>query len=154
MAIYNTKDEPVSETKLKRLLSMKGEGKTIPEGTTIFYTDRKTKKVKKFVKRAGRATPRTEDFMFDTGRVGDMKKSDINQKGNINAPRTFKVFEDGKSRKGTDLEFLRDREKEIKVKKDPPKPRDPNESGPRKAGGISIDYRKRQGGMFNRMRKK
>ena len=148
MAIYNTKDEPVSETKLKELLSMKGVGKTIPEGTTIFYKDRKTKEVKKIVKRVGgRATPRTEDARGDTGRVGDMKESDIKQKGNINAPRTFKVFEDGKSRKGTDLEFLRDRRKEMKIKTGKSKP----DTVPpfRKAGGISIDYRKRKGGLFS-----
>ena len=150
MASYNTKDEPVSETMLGRLLSMEGIGKTIPEGTTIFYKDRKTKKVKKIVKTvSGRAIPRTEDFRGDTGRVGDMKKSDIKQKGNINAPRTFKVFEDGKSRKGTDLEFLRDRRKEMKIKKDRPKPAPPEKPGPRKAGGISIDYRKRKGGLFS-----
>ena len=150
MAIYNTKDEPVSETMLGRLLSMEGIGKTIPEGTTIFYKDRKTKKVKKIVKTvSGRAIPRTEDFRGDTGRVGDMKKSDIKQKGNINAPRTFKVFEDGKSRKGTDLEFLRDRRKEMKITPTYDIPRDPGRPGPRKAGGISIDYRKRKGGLFS-----
>tara|TARA_R100000329_G_C7427736_1_gene150363 strand:+ start:55 stop:501 length:447 start_codon:yes stop_codon:yes gene_type:complete len=148
MASYNTKDEPVSETMLGRLLSMEGIGKTIPEGTTIFYKDRKTKEVKKIVKRVGgRATPRTEDARGDTGRVGDMKESDIKQKGNINAPRTFKVFEDGKSRKGTDLEFLRDRRKEMKIKTGKSKP----DTVPpfRKSGGISIDYRKRKGGLFS-----
>jgi hypothetical protein len=76
-----------------------------------------------------------------------MKESDIKQKGNINAPRTFKVFEDGKSRKGTDLEFLRDRRKEMKIKRGKSKP----DTVPpfRKAGGISIDYRKRKGGLFS-----
>ena len=46
MSVYNTKKDPVSETKLKELISRKGDGEFVPEGTTIFYTDRKTKKVK------------------------------------------------------------------------------------------------------------
>ena len=47
-----------------------------------------------------------------------MDKSDIDTKGNINSPRTFKVFEDGKSRKGTDLEFLREMRKESQKAKE------------------------------------
>ena len=111
MSVYNTKDTPVSETKLRELLSMKGDGEAVPEGVSIFYTDRKTKKVKKVEKKVGgRATPRTFDTR-DTDKVGSMDKSDIDTKGNIKSPRTYKVYEKGEARKGTDLEFLRKRRK-------------------------------------------
>ena len=117
MSVYNTKDTPVSETKLNELLSMKGEGEAVPEGVSIFYTDRKTKKVKKVEKKVGgRATPRTFDKR-DTDKVGSMDKSDIDTKGNINSPRTFKVYENGKARKGTDLEYLRKKRDKQKITK-------------------------------------
>ena len=113
MSVYNTKKDPVSETKLKELISRKGDGEFVPEGTTIFYTDRKTKKVKKIVKRVGgKPTPRTFDRR-DTDKVGSIK-SDTDDEGNIKSPRTFKVFENAKSRKGTDIEFLRERRKKQK----------------------------------------
>ena len=117
MSVYNTKDTPVSETKLRELLSMKGDGEAVPEGVSIFYTDRKTKKVKKVEKKVGgRATPRTFDTR-DTDKVGSMDKSDIDTKGNINSPRTFKVYENGKARKGTDLEYLRKKRDKQKITK-------------------------------------
>ena len=122
MSVYNTKDTPVSETKLNELLSMKGDGEAVPEGVSIFYTDRKTKKVKKVEKKVGgRATPRTFDKR-DTDKVGSMDKSDIDTKGNINSPRTFKVYENGKARKGTDLEYLRKKRGNQKITKTPPTP--------------------------------
>ena len=122
MLVYNTKDTPVSETKLNELLSMKGEGEAVPEGVSIFYTDRKTKKVKKVEKKVGgRATPRTFDKR-DTDKVGSMDKSDIDTKGNINSPRTFKVYEKGEARKGTDLEYLRKKRDKQKITKTPPTP--------------------------------
>ena len=122
MSVYNTKDTPVSETKLNELLSMKGEGEAVPEGVSIFYTDRKTKKVKKVEKKVGgRATPRTFDKR-DTDKVGSMDKSDIDTKGNINSPRTFKVYEKGEARKGTDLEYLRKKRDKQKITKTPPTP--------------------------------
>tara|TARA_R110000796_G_scaffold5016_3_gene19010 strand:+ start:4141 stop:4614 length:474 start_codon:yes stop_codon:yes gene_type:complete len=122
MSVYNTKDTPVSETKLNELLSMKGAGEAVPEGVSIFYTDRKTKKVKKVEKKVGgRATPRTFDKR-DTDKVGSMDKSDIDTKGNINSPRTFKVYEKGEARKGTDLEYLRKKRDKQKITKTPPTP--------------------------------
>jgi len=122
MSVYNTKDTPVSETKLRELLSMKGDGEAVPEGVSIFYTDRKTKKVKKVEKKVGgRATPRTFDTR-DTDKVGSMDKSDIDTKGNINSPRTFKVYEKGEARKGTDLEYLRKKRDKQKITKTPPTP--------------------------------
>ena len=131
MSVYNTKDNPVSETKLKELISRKGDGQVVPEGTTIFYTDRKTKKVKKFVKRVGgKPTPRTFDRR-DTDKVGSIK-SDIDDEGNIKSPRTFKVFENGKSRKGTDIEFLRKMRQESQ------------KAGERKKKREAEDFRKKE----------
>ena len=127
MSVYNTKDNPVSETKLKELISRKGEGEVVPEGTTIFYKPdfvlkdgikvKNTTKVEKFVKRVGgKPTPRTFDRR-DTDKVGSIK-SDTDDEGNIKSPRTFKVFENGKSRKGTDIEFLRKMRKESQKAKE------------------------------------
>jgi hypothetical protein len=130
MSVYNTKDTPVSVTKLKELLSTKGDGKAVPEGVTIWYKERlldrdgqemgyQIKKVEKKV--GGRATPRTFDKR-DTDKVGSMNKSDIDTKGNIKSPRTFKVYENGKARKGTDLEYLRKRRGKQKITKPPTPP--------------------------------
>lgn len=119
MSVYNTKDTPVSVTKLKELLSTKGDGKAVPEGVTIWYKERLLDRdgqevgfrIKKRVKKVGgRATPRTFDKR-DTDKVGSMDKSDIDTEGNIKSPRTYKVYEKGKARKGTDLEFLREMRK-------------------------------------------
>jgi len=160
MSVYNTKDTPVNLRKLDELLSMKGDGEDVSEGTTIWYKvplrDKDGQEVgfriKKQVKKVGgRATPRTSDKR-DTDKVGSMDKSDIDHEGNIKSPRTFKVYEDGESRKGTDLEFLRKKRKKQKIKTGKTRP----DTVPpfRKAGGMSVDYRKRSGGLFNRMGKK
>mgnify|MGYP003643194884 CR=1 FL=1 len=42
--------------------------------------------------------------------------------GNINSPRTFKVYEKGEARKGTDLEYLRKKRDKQKITKTPPTP--------------------------------
>ena len=120
MSVFNTKDTPVSETELNELLSMEGDGEGVPAGVLIFYTDSKTKKVKKVRKKVGgRATPRTYDPR-DPDKVGSMDESDISHEGTIKSPRTFKVYEDGKARKGTDLEWLRKKRKKMKITKPPP----------------------------------
>ena len=50
------------------------------------------------------------------------------------------------------IDYLRKKRKKMKIKEGKSKP----DTVPpfRKAGGVSIDYRKRQGGMFNKMGKK
>tara|TARA_R100001015_G_C4580540_1_gene137095 strand:+ start:398 stop:889 length:492 start_codon:yes stop_codon:yes gene_type:complete len=148
MSVYNTKDTPVSETKLRELLSMKGEGEAVPEGVSIFYTDRKTKKVKKVEKKVGgRATPRTFDKR-NTDKVGSMDKSDIDTKGNIKSPRTFKVYEKGEARKGTDLEYLRKRRGKQKITK----PIRPDRSSPKELYNISPPFRLKQGGAVKKLK--
>ena len=152
MSVYNTKDSPVSETKLKELISREGEGQVVPEGTTIFYTDRKTKKVKKIVKRVGgKPTPRTFDRR-DTDKVGSIK-SDIDDEGNIKSPRTFKVFENGKSRKGTDIEFLRKMRQESQKAGERKKKKEAEDFREKEEEGLKRKIF-RQGGVVNGTRSK
>tara|TARA_R110002012_G_C11466968_1_gene593514 strand:- start:316 stop:726 length:411 start_codon:yes stop_codon:yes gene_type:complete len=129
-----------SEDKMKELISRKGDGEEVPEGSLIFYypdfiekggvsienkgPERKVKTITKRV--GGKPTPKQG---ADLG--------NIRSKENTN-------FEF----KGSDLDYLRKKRRKQKVTRTDPRPIDGY-----KAGGVKIDYRKRQGGMFNRMGK-
>ena len=133
-----------SEDKMKELISREGDGEEVPEGSKIFYYP-------DFIEKGGVRIPNT----------GPKKKVKSITKVVSGQPRPRQGADPGniKSKentnfefKGDDLDYLRKKRKKMKIKEGKSKP----DTDPpfRKAGGISIDYRKRKGGMFNRMEKK
>tara|TARA_R100000742_G_C4222944_1_gene46253 strand:- start:39 stop:497 length:459 start_codon:yes stop_codon:yes gene_type:complete len=146
-----------SEDKMKELISRKGDGEEVPEGSLIFYypdfiekggvtienrgPERKVKTITKRV--GGKPTPRRG---ADPGNIKsqentnfEFKGSDLDYLRKKRKPSREQIETDRKER--FRRKEARSLEKKISNK---------NFSH----GGINIDYRKRQGGMFNRMGKK
>ena len=134
-----------SEDKMKELISREGDGEEVPEGSKIFYYPDFIEKGGVTIENKG---PKRQVKSI-TKRVGGKPTPDRGGRdpGNIKSKENTN-FEF----KGDDLDYLRKKRKKMKIKEGKSKP----DTDPpfRKAGGISIDYRKRKGGMFNRMEKK
>mgnify|MGYP003124454672 CR=1 FL=1 len=133
-----------SEDKMKELISREGDGEEVPEGSKIFYYP-------DFIEKGGVMIPNT----------GPKKKVKSITKVVSGQPRPKQGADPGSIKsqentnfqfKGDDIDYLRKKRKKMKIKEGKSKP----DTVPpfRKAGGVSIDYRKRQGGMFNKMGKK
>ena len=133
-----------SEDKMKELISRKGDGEEVPEGSKIFYYPDFIE-----VEQMDGSTIK----LPNTGPNKEVKSIIKTVSGN---PRPRKGADPGniKSRentnlefKGDDLDYLRKKRKKMKIKRGKSKP----DTVPpfRKAGGIHIDYRKRKGGLFS-----
>ena len=167
----------IKESQLSEFLSNTGKGKNFPEGTSLrFYPEKiivgkaggkpqyrnndGTIKITEKIKNLNNATSVVGGKIVKMqkkrvgGRPTPTKPGDIDfnlkDMGNIGS-----MFGMGSQTTKKDLELLREerRKQAKKIKKQTftpkPKPVDPKKPGPRKAGGISIDYRKRKGGLFS-----
>tara|TARA_R100000426_G_C4724385_1_gene73326 strand:- start:7 stop:417 length:411 start_codon:yes stop_codon:yes gene_type:complete len=128
-----------SEDKMKELISREGDGEEVPEGSKIFYYPDFIEKGGVMIPNKGPKRKVKSITKVVSGNPRPKKGADP---GNIKSKENTNL-----EFKGDDLDYLRKKRKKMKIKTGKSKP----DTVPdfRKAGGISIDYRKRKGGLFS-----